>query len=63
MLKLNHFDIIDHIAKDLRASDFHAGRGVEDDWHYKAEAEAKINAMTNVELMELLCAEIERQNS
>lgn len=62
MIKLNLYETIDKVAMEIRANDFHDGRDVEDERHYKSEAEKKINAMTNVELMELIFAEIERQN-
>lgn len=43
--------VVDHVAEELKAADFHNGDTVHLDYHYVSKAEDKINRMTNVELL------------
>jgi len=48
--------LIQHVAKDLRAHDFHnrSDGWVGDEWHYREEAEKKIERMTRSEYTTVL---------
>jgi hypothetical protein len=46
--------VIQFIAHEIKARDFHSGDLLHLDWHYRSEAEDKINRMKNTELLDTL---------
>ena len=46
--------VVQFVAHELRAHDFHYSDCVRLDWEYNSAAEDKINRMTNIELLSVL---------